>query len=115
MHIMKLYIAKVLIKSTVDGDLSGEIMCDEQIHIIRAIDAEVAYKKALKIGLDEEHSYENADDNIVHWFFVGLIDLEEILESENDGNIEITNRIFRNDSPSLLVVPKEQLSVFQIN
>jgi hypothetical protein len=109
--IMKWYVASLLIKSRVGDDHQAPYMCDEQVRLIKASDAEEAYNKALKIGHEEEQTYLNGDGETVYWEFEGLINLEEFDEEIEDG-VEIRSKLFDNANPAKLVSDKDHLAVF---
>ena len=104
------YVATLVIACRVEDD-SEDLTCDEQIRIIRAPNAEIAYEKALKIGQDEENSYQNMYGQTVTWAFVGLDDLDELDNTIHDG-VEIRSRLFGHRNPASLVRTKADLSVF---
>ncbi len=104
------YIATLVMASKVE-DNSEDPTCEEQIRVIRAPNAEMAYEKALKIGKAEEHSYKNMYEQTVTWEFIGLDDLDELDNTMHDG-VEIRSRLFGHRNPSSLVRSKADLSVF---
>ena len=104
------YIATLVVRSKVEDDPDVQT-CDEQIRAIRAPDAEAAYKKALQIGKQEEHSYKSIDGQTVTRVFVGLENLEALEDSMHDG-VEIRSRLFGHKTPASLVRSKVDLSVF---
>lgn len=59
---------------------------EDDLLLIKANNSEIAYKKALKLGKDLEHSYINTKNEIVEWKFVGIKELVEIFENLEDGN-----------------------------
>jgi len=105
-----LYIATLVIACRVE-DGSEDLTCDEQIRIIRAPNAEVAYEKALQLGKGGETAYENRYGQKVTWEFVGLDDLDELDNTIHDG-VEIRSRLFGHRNPASLVREKADLSVF---
>jgi uncharacterized protein (UPF0548 family) len=107
------YVATVVIQCIIEGHSSGPWTCDEQIRVLRALDDDSAYEKALQLGKGEEHSYENADGQIVSWKFVGISDLEVISSASIKDGTEIKTHLFKSQEPSELVLPKDQLTVFQ--
>jgi hypothetical protein len=88
------------------------LSCDEQIRLILAQDAEIAYQKALQIGKGEEEIYENAEGELVRWDFIGVISLSRIEGDVIEDGIEIASHLFDHDHPESLIPPKDQLDVF---
>ena len=69
---------------------------DEQIRLIQARDDHEAFLKSRMLGVREEYSFFNENDEEVRWEFVDVTDLSEITELR-DG-IEIYSRIHETDS-----------------
>ena len=90
----------------------GPWTIDEQIHVLRAPDPEVAYEKALQFGKEEEHSYLNASGETVYWEVVGLAELEELMSRSIRDGTEIAYRLFDSDNPDALISDKDDLIVF---
>jgi len=88
------------------------VSCFEQIHLIEAEDGDLAYKKALQLGKTHEHSYENYEGNTVYWEFVGLENLEELLDEMIQDGSEIRSRVLLVEDPQKLVRDKEGLTIF---
>ncbi len=107
----KWYIATLIIQAKVGKNTSGSWMCDEQIHLLRAPDEETAYTKAIELGKNKEHSYQNEADETVSWEFIGLADLEELDATIRDG-VEIRSRLFDSPDPAKLVSDKPRLMVY---
>ena len=103
----KWYVATVLMQCRVAGDHAGPWTCDEQVYVLRAPDDKAAYQKALKIGQHEEHSYQNTYDETVTWEFVGLVQLDELMDEAIEDGTEITSRLFDHANPSSLVIHDE--------
>jgi hypothetical protein len=69
---------------------------DEQIRVIKARDEHEAFLKARMLGVREEYSFTNENDEEVSWEFVDVTDLSEINEL-TDG-MELYSRIHETDS-----------------
>ena len=106
------YVATLIVQCRVGDQQDGPFTCDEQIRLIRAVDAEEAYQKALQLGKGEEVVYQNSDGEDVFWEFVGLEDLEELFDKTISDGREIRSRLSEQDRPSELVCDKAALSVF---
>ena len=111
------YVATVILKCEVAGESSfpDERTCLQQIHVLRALDREVAYDKAIELGKSLELSYLNSDAQEVSWTFIGLENLEELSDKVIRDGTEIWGRIFYTNTLDALVAEKEQLSVFYID
>jgi len=55
----KRYAVPLLLLCRVNHDVIGPWTCDEQVHVIRALDEKTARQKAEQSGRKEEHSYNN--------------------------------------------------------
>ena len=104
------YIATLIMQSKHDGEAIDAWTCEEQIHLLRAPDADTAYKKAMDLGKKQEHSYNNVYDETVNWMFLGLEDLDELDGQIHDG-VEIRYRFFRHKDPISLVSSKQELFI----
>ena len=91
----KWYVVTLIIGSRIEGIDGQYRTCDEQVHILRAPNIELAYEKAVQIGHMEEHSYQNMNGQTVHWEFIGLVDLEETVDSDIKDGAEIKSRLFK--------------------
>ena len=109
---MKWYVAKVLLKCIVGKDQDGPLTVDLQVRVLRAPDPEAAYEKAVSLGKREETEYKNSENETVRWVFLGLSDLEELLEEAIEDKTEITSELYASSNPSRFVTPKEELAVF---
>ena len=107
------YVATLILQCKVEGHDKLLKLVDEQVRVLRAIDIETAYKKAVQLGKQGEISYENVFGEIVHWNFVGLGDLEELpFDDEIKDGTEVKYRLFRKKDPHRLVRAKDELTVF---
>lgn len=91
----------------------NEWTCMEQIHILEASTDEEAFAKALKIGQSEAHFYTNSKGELVFWKFVGLENLEKLLDDSPSDGSEIRSRIFSSRDPKLIIRPQSELTVFR--
>ena len=103
------YALRLILKCTVGNQIS-DFLCDEQVRLIEASNAEEAYTKALQLGQEEECEYLNSEQQKVKWTFEGLFDLD-CIDSLEDG-VEITSKRFIAQSSDNLIVSKDQLSIF---
>ncbi len=72
------YAASLVVASTVGGVRSDNDLLDLQVKLIRAPDLETARRRAIELGKQEDHSYPNADGEIVAWQFKGIHRIEEL-------------------------------------
>ena len=70
---------------------------DEQIRLIEAKDKLEALLKARLIGIKEEHTFTNEQDEDVNWVFVDVVELR-LIDDFKDG-MELCSRIEEHDSP----------------
>lgn len=110
----KWYVATLIMRCWVGESAPGSWTCDRQICVIRATDGDEAYRKALRLGEEEEDSYSNAFGEIVHWEFVGLEDLDELVGRTIRDGTEIRSFLFEHDDPFRLIPQREELTIFWI-
>jgi len=106
------YVVTQIMASRVENHDEKLISCFEQIHLIKAKDGQAAYEKSLELGKSQEHSYKNQEGNDVYWEFVGLSNLEEILDVKIKDGTEIRSRYLIVEDPNLLVRDKKGLTIF---
>jgi hypothetical protein len=113
----KWYVTTIILKCEAEKEsaVKNEWTCIQQIHVIRAYDREEAYAKAIELGKAEETTYLNYQEKEVNWKFVGLENLEELLEKRIRNGTEIWGRVFYTQSTDALVVEKGGLSVFYVD
>ena len=105
------YVAVLVFESIVDhkGDYTPKT--DVQYRLIRAMDAEAAYRRALELGAAERCSYKNPYGETCTWKFAGLEDLQEVVEGTLGDGVEVYG--FIEDGPAKRrVVQRKQLTAF---
>ena len=108
------FAAVLVLRSRVgEGWQQDEPFLDHQVRLIRAAGAEVAYARAQALGVQEEHSYENADGAIVRWEFLGLADLDRVNASSLADGVEVYSWWRRGEGDEA-VQPKERLAAFHL-
>jgi Domain of unknown function (DUF4288) len=107
----KWYLAVLVIASHVEDDGDKAPLVDLQYKLIHAAGAEAAYRRALELGDGENHDYENDSGDQVHWQFLGLNDLCEILDDHLEDGVEVYSQMAETD-PREWVRRKEELSIF---
>ncbi|HKZ55968.1 MAG TPA: DUF4288 domain-containing protein [Anaerolineales bacterium] len=107
------YVATLLMKCNIDNSISGDWTCIEQIHVLIAPSDEDAYAKALKTGKEEGHTYRNLAGETVSWEFVGLENLEKLVDSSIGDGTEIRSRVLSLQTPSSHIRQKHKLTLFQ--
>ncbi len=83
-----------------------------QYRLIRAVDAESAYERAIALGHRERVSYENCDGNTCEWVFRGLEDLRAVDDSNLGHGTEIYGFIEPGEAADR-VVDKDDLTEFR--
>jgi hypothetical protein len=107
---MKWFVTVLVMKCQVGSD--PRELWDEQVHLLRASGAEDAFARAQKLGKGEAHSYLNSHGEKVSWNFVGIGELQELLESRIRSGIEVYSTLSRGlKSPRVL--RKSELNVFR--
>lgn len=76
------FVAVLVFESRVGGVEDDEPSVDVQYRLVRAVDAESAYQRAIALGLRERVSYSNVDGDTCEWRFVGLQDLRLVDDQE---------------------------------
>ncbi len=108
---MPWYVTEIIVRCRVGRPSKGRFLYDRQIKVLRASTHEVAYQRALKLGRKENHSYKNSAGEKVSWEFVGLGNLEELLDEKISDGTEIHSRLQRGD-PKSEIRRKRDLTVF---
>ncbi|MCG8348763.1 MAG: DUF4288 domain-containing protein [Chloroflexales bacterium] len=81
--------------------------------MVSAPDVETAYAESFALGKAEEHSYANADNEMVFSEFVGLQDLDVLEDDTITNGAEIRSRfLLERSDASDLVRPQERLQVY---
>lgn len=107
------YIATLIIQAVVDDPRAEEdILCDEQIRLIRADDPHQAYRKALALGTQAEREDTNEFGERVCWQFVGLRTFNRLAADDLTDGVELRYLLFHHPNPTSLVYPREQLDAF---
>ena len=108
---MKWYVAEVIVRCRVGKASRRRTLYDRQIKVLRAATDELAYERGLELGRAENHSYKNSAGERVSWEFLGLGNLEELLEKTISDGTEIHSRLERGN-PKSQVRRKRDLTVF---
>ena len=94
------FVAVLVFESRIVEDPADDASVDVQYRLVRAVDAETAYERALAIGKREQHSYKNCDGNTCEWFFAGLGILAlDVIVTIVDAYIEKDSRAFMGGLP----------------
>lgn len=77
---MERYSAKLLFQFRVvtAGRQNKRRTCEERIIVVRAASAASALKKAKEEGRKAQHRYKNDSGGVVHFEFVGILDLQHL-------------------------------------
>jgi hypothetical protein len=106
------YIGELVMEITVSGATSNVV--HRNMVLIKAIDSQEAYEKAMQMGLKAETSYQNPEDQLVRITFRGISKLDAMYEEIEDGS-ELTFEeqigLSANEIEQL-ITPKERLRAF---
>ena len=105
------YVAVLVFRGIVINDSSDTPLLDHQVRVLRAIDPESAYLGALSLGGQAEHSYRNAQGELITWEFLGLKELSQLGDVDIGDGTEVYSWLSRAD-PSASVTSKDDLDVF---
>ncbi|MFN7139324.1 MAG: DUF4288 domain-containing protein [Limisphaerales bacterium] len=108
---MNWYVAEVIVRCRVGKAPKRKALYDRQIKVLRASTHEAAYERALELGKAENHSYKNSAGEKVSWEFVGLGDLEALLDKKISDGTEIHSRLQRGN-PKSIVRRKRDMTIF---
>jgi hypothetical protein len=89
------YSVCMLFESEVDDQSSEEPLCEESIRLIKAADVDAARVIADSLGAELEHAYFNPDGKTVRWVFRGIVELQDLCESEIVSGTEVFSRMFK--------------------
>jgi hypothetical protein len=86
------------------------------MRLVKARNAEEAYRKANMFGKECEDIYMNTDGNRVSWKFAGVRELLEIYDKFDDGSEIAYSEGYAKNLKYLLnkIPPKEKLGVFEL-
>ncbi|WP_437926338.1 DUF4288 domain-containing protein [Sorangium sp. So ce291] len=93
------YSVCMLFESEVDGQPSEEPLCEESVRLIKAANSDAAKMVADSLGVELEHAYSNPDGKTVRWVFKGIVDLQDLCESEIVSGAEVFSRMFKKGQP----------------
>lgn len=91
------YSARLLFKSLVAGEELSDALWEAVIYLIQAESEEGALAKALKLGKDREHEYENEHGQLVSWLFHSVAEVQDLCEEEIGDGAEVFSRLFRRE------------------
>ena len=89
------YAARLVFEAEIDGQPSEDPLCEESIRLLEAPDLAAAEGKAVLVGKESEHAYENEYKQVVRWRFRGVIELQDLCESQLSDGMEVFSKIFR--------------------
>lgn len=103
---MKNYLVKLLFNINID-DGKDRSQFDEQMRLIKSCSPEEAIFKARTIGREEESTFLNAENKLVSWQFVDVIELYA-LNSLDDGEVLYSNGRKESDHQSYITYIKQK-------
>jgi hypothetical protein len=107
----KWFMAVLVRGSQVDGAWDDDRIADKLFRLVRAADAEEAYRRALELGPSCADTYTDDDGAVVTLNFLGIADLAEIAASEIGDGTEVYSELI--SKPRDFLKDKEQLTVFE--
>jgi hypothetical protein len=105
------FVAVLVHRTKIQSDPGYEPLRELSFRLIDALDAELAYARALELGRQAAISYRNVQGENLEWEFLGLADLRAVDPETLSDGAEIYAQFYR-DAPSFVPVPKQSLSVF---
>jgi hypothetical protein len=108
---LRWYAAVVILKGVAGPGWDDERLTERQLRLVRALNPDAAYDRALVVGREAEHEYKNEAGEEVRWRFVGLAELAEISDAELRDGSEVLSTYSAADA-ELLTRPREELAVF---
>jgi len=108
---MQWYVTELIVRFRVGRSAKDKTLYDRQIKVLRASNHEMAYRRALQLGRSENQTYDNSAGEKVFWGFLGLANLDTLLESKISDGTEIHSSLQHGD-PKLEVCRKRRLTVF---
>lgn len=92
---MNWYLTKIIYRIVQENEITAQF--DEQLRLVKAIDEQQAFAKAIKIGKQEEDVFVNQAKLKVQWKFVNVV-LVSNLVSITDG-MELYSTISEKEEP----------------
>ncbi|WP_437589180.1 DUF4288 domain-containing protein [Sorangium sp. So ce1000] len=89
------YSVSMLFESEVDDQSSEEPLCEESIRLIKASDVDAARMIADSLGAELEYAYSNPDGKTVRWVFKGIVEVQDLCESEIVSGTEVFSRMYK--------------------
>jgi len=105
------FVAVLVFESVLAKGDNSDSSVDVQFRLIRAVDAESAYQRALALGRRDEHSYATDQGDTCTWRFAGLQDLNVIEDAELGHGTELYGLI-EDGRAADRVVEKRDLTAF---
>ena len=106
---MKWYISKIVFRIMAENT-EQKPQFDEQLRLIAAESAEEAFLKARKIGIGQEDSFLNDNENIVKWEFINVAEIMPLNKLE-DG-MEIYSQIHETEEDRSYIHCIHQRAIF---
>lgn len=107
--LMNWYISKIVFRITAENT-QQKPQFDEQLRLIAARSAEEAFFKARAIGITEEDSFLNDQDNTVRWEFINVSEIVPVKVLE-DG-VEIYSQIHETEEARSYIRCVHQKAIF---
>lgn len=108
---MNSYIAKLIYNINFENGSSSS-QFDEQTIYVTAKNMEEAYQNAKAFAENREEKFKNANNELVEWKFVDVMDLVEIKERKNGESLYSTTHE-TSDSQSFIDLVKHRSQIIQ--
>ncbi|WP_437778350.1 DUF4288 domain-containing protein [Sorangium sp. So ce1097] len=89
------YSVCMLFEAEVDDQSLEEPLREESIRLVKAADIGAARMAAESLGAELEHAYSGPDGETVRWVFRGIVELQDLCESEIVSGTEVFSRMFK--------------------
>lgn len=110
-QIMKYFIAKLIFNINIDNGVN-QAQFDEQTRLIQASDIEGAFLKARVIGNQEEETFVNANNEMVHWKFIDVMAVYALSDMK-DGEQIYSSTHEKEDANNFIKFVKEKSMLIQ--
>lgn len=99
------YCASILNVAEQDGKHLPDALWEEQFILIEAPDQQSAYREAFAIANRPRAPYKNKEGRSIHWRFVKVERVYEILDGTPLSGTEVFSRFLRDSEAKSLMVP----------
>jgi hypothetical protein len=83
------HVAECLFKSVRESGPAWNPVVERLLFLVDAPDSAAAVVKAEKLGREKEHTYNNAHGDRIHWEFIALIAVKEMIDPRLEDGAEV--------------------------